>query len=763
MSEGQLQYSVINSSPQRVDMREKVDGSLKYFTDMKMDGMLYGVVFRSTVSHAQIRSMDTTTAASMPGVRAVITSRDISGMNAYGVIVPDAPVLGYDKVRFYGEPLALIAADTLEQAEAAKDGIRVEYDPLPVVTSIDEALRSGAPLIHDKGNIARDMKVERGNTTRAFRDSYLVLEREYRTHIQKHMFLETEAGLGYLDEKGIINIFVSGQGAYSYKVQITRALGIPPERLRIVNYPEGGAFGGKDDVTIQILLTLLVIKTKKPVKLVLTREESGAGGYHRHASLIRLKTGVSKDGRFTANRAHILLDTGAYVSFGPSVLDTAMEVINGKYRIPNLSVEGTLVYTNNGLSSAFRGFGAPQGNFAIEIMADELAHELKMDPIDFRLLNLLREGEMNSFGNPERDTMGARLALTEAKGSHLWGASRFGSLPWVRVGVGVSFGVKGVGYGPVKDVSYAAVEVVPRGVVKAFFSNPDYGQGINTGHLQIVAQRLGISFEHMIAVNADTAECPDTGSSDASRSTFTGGNALLNACDQAIEGMRTEAARLMRVQPEEISYGDGAFTAKDGREVTIFEVASFMAKEGKSTKFIGAFEMPRVAKPIEGMIEAPRFSNAYGVLISLVEVNELTGLVTARSFDFYADIGKVINPLLAQSQCESGLIQGLGYAITEELIYDDRGKPLNTNYTTYIVPSAVDIPSIDVRFVDAVEKYGPYGAKGVGEIPIVPVASSLANAVYDAIGVRFRELPLSPPKVSSRMLQKKGISAEAGH
>ncbi|MDG7052033.1 MAG: xanthine dehydrogenase family protein molybdopterin-binding subunit, partial [Nitrososphaerota archaeon] len=195
--------------------------------------------------------------------------------------------------------------------------------------------------------------------------------------------------------------------------------------------------------------------------------------------------------------------------------------------------------------------------------------------------------------------------------------------------------------------------------------------------------------------------------------------------------------------------------------VSIFDVASFMAKEGKGTKFIGSFEMPRVAKPIEGMIEAPRFSNAYGVLISLVEVNELTGLVKAKAFDFYADIGKVINPLLATSQCESGLIQGLGFAITEELTYDVDGKPLNTNYTTYIVPSTTDIPSIDVRFVDAVEKYGPYGAKGVGEIPIVPVASSITNAVHDAIGMRFRELPLSPPKVSSRIQQNKGISVLA--
>ncbi|MDG7036838.1 MAG: xanthine dehydrogenase family protein molybdopterin-binding subunit [Nitrososphaerota archaeon] len=761
MSEGQLIYSAIGSSSQRVDIREKVDGSLKYFTDMKMDGMLYGVVFRSTVTHARIRSMDVTKAISMPGIRAVLTSRDIKGMNAYGVIVPDAPVLAYDKVRFYGEPLALIAGDTLEQAEAAKDGIKVDYEPLPVIRNIDEALKNDAPLIHNNGNIARSMKVERGDLARGFKDSYLVLDRDYRTHMQKHMFLETEAGLGYLDEKGVINIFVSGQGAHSYKGQITRALEIPPDKLRIVNYPEGGAFGGKDDVTIQILLTLLVMKTKKPVKLVLTREESGAGGYHRHASLIHLKTGVSKDGRFMANKAHILLDTGAYVSFGPSVLDTAMEVINGKYRIPNISVEGTLVYTNNGFSSAFRGFGAPQGNFAIENMVDELAYELKMDPIDFRLLNLLQEGEINSFGNPERDTMGAHVALTEAKGSRLWKISKKGSLPWIKVGLGVSFGVKGVGYGPVKDVSYAAVEVIPSGLVKAFFSNADYGQGINTGHLQIVAQKLGIPFENLRTVNADTAECPDTGSSDASRSTFTGGNALINACDQLIEVMKPEAARMMKVQPTEISYADGKFTFKEGSEVSIFDIASFMAKEGKGTKFIGSFEMPRVAKPIEGMIEAPRFSNAYGVLLSLVEVNELTGLVKAKAFDFYADIGKVINPLLALSQCESGLIQGLGYAITEELTYDVDGKPLNTNYTTYIVPSTTDIPSIDVRFVDAVEKYGPYGAKGVGEIPIVPVASSLTNAVHDAIGMRFRELPLSPPRVSSRMQQNKGISVLA--
>ncbi|MDG7040327.1 MAG: xanthine dehydrogenase family protein molybdopterin-binding subunit [Nitrososphaerota archaeon] len=742
-----LQFSALNTSVSRIDLNEKVTGSLRYFTDMRMDDMLYGAVFRSSVAHAVIESLDVSSAKSLPGVRAVLTHRDIDGVNAYGGLITEAPVLAQDRVRYFGEPIALIAADTEELANEAKEHIRIRYRALPPVRSIDDALREGHQKVHDSGNLARHLTVKRGDAAGALSRAPLVLEREYRTSMQKHMFLETEAGMAYVDERGVVNLFCSGQGAYWDMRQVARTLGISEEMVRVVNYPEGGAFGGKDEITIQIYLALLAFKSRKPVKLVLSREESGAAGYHRHASRILLRMGVDRDGRMLASEAHIYLDTGAYQTYGPNILDVTMETINGKYRIPNISVDGYLIYTNNGMASAFRGFGAPQGNFALENMVDELAIALDMDPIEFRLKNLLNDGETGPLGATERGMEGARLVLEMARGSPFRGPEARSPLPWIRNGVGLSFAVKGVGYGPVDDLSTAAVEVLRDGHVCIYFSNADYGQGISTGHAQIVAQKLELPVGSINVIHADSKYAPDTGSSNASRSTFTGGNALLLACDKAISSLGAEAAEALDTPYDRIVYQGGAFRSEDGREITIFEAASRAISRGHPTKFNGTFKMPRVERPIEGMHEAPKVVNGYAAMLSTVEVNLLTGAVTVKGVDFYVDIGAVINPLIAMTQCEGGIIQGLGYALHEDYRYDDAARPLNANYTTYIVPSTQDVPPIGVHFVDTREELGPYGAKGVGEIPIVPVASSISNAIRNAIGVSCSELPMDPPRV----------------
>jgi len=734
----------LNASVNRIDSREKVTGSLRYFTDMKMDDMLYGVVLRSTVAHAVVESLDVSGARGLPGVKAVLTYRDIRGVNAYGGLIAEAPVLVQDRIRYVGEPLALIAADTMERAEEARGHVNIRYRTLPAVRSIDDALREGHQKVHEAGNVARHLTIRRGDAAEALNRAPLVLEREYRTSMQKHMFVETEAGIAFVDERGVVNLFASGQGAYWDRRQVARTLGVGEEMVRVVNYPQGGAFGGKDEITVQIYLALLALETRKPVKLVLSREESGAAGYHRHASRIVLKMGANGDGRLLASEARLYLDTGAYRTYGPNILDVAMDTINGKYRVPNVTVDGYLIYTNNGMASAFRGFGAPQGNFALESMMDELARALSMDPIEFRLKNLLNEGEEGPLGATERGMQGARVVLEMAKGSPLLAPGKRLSPPWIRRGVGLSFAVKGVGYGPVDDLSTAAVEVIPDGHIRIFFSNADYGQGINTGHAQIVAQRLELPVESIIVIQADSRYAPDTGSSNASRSTFTGGNALLLACDSAISALGDEAAIALQARRGRVQYGDGVFRSDDGREISIFQAASRVIAAGGSTKYSGTFRMPRVDRPIGGMLEAPKVVYGYGAMLSAVDVNLLTGVVTVKGVDFYVDIGTVINPLLAASQCEGGIIQGLGYALQEDYRYDDADRPINLNYTTYIVPSASDVPPISVHFADTREELGPYGAKGVGEIPIVPVASSISNAIRDAVGISCRELPMGP-------------------
>jgi len=736
-------YNYINKSIPRIDSTDKVGGSLLYLTDLKLENALYAYTFRSKVAHGKINAIYTEDAEKVNGVKAVLTYKDIPAMNGYGAIVPEIPVLAYDKVRYYGEPLALVAAETQEAALEALNRIKADITPLPVIHSIDEALDENAPKIHDKGNIARHTVVRKGDVEKARSSAYIVLERSYETPMQKHMFLEPEGGVAFVDEEGAINVLAGGQTPYRDRIQISRVLGIPPEKIRVKNTPTGGAFGGKDDITVQIHLALLAYKTKRPVKLVWSREESGIAGFHRTASKIKLRTSVDRSGFLLSNEAKIYLDSGAYQSFGPTILDVSIETINGPYRIPNYVIDANLVYTNNGIASAFRGFGAPESNFAIESMINELADELKLDPIDLRLKNILKTGEIGPFNNEIRHAEGLEEALKRAK-ELFYRPDPTG--PFQRTGVGIAVSVKGVGFGTLPEFPTAAIEIVPEGRVNIMFSNVDYGQGINTGNAQLVAEKLQIPLSQINVLHSDTKFAPDTGGSSASRSTFNAGNALLLACEKALSELKMEAASYFMTKSDVITYKDGYFYFKD-KTVSIYELAKRLRFKGKSTRFEATLEVPRYTEAVEGTLEVPHMVYMYGVIITKVEIDELLGKIKPREVDFIADIGNVINPAIAAGQIEGGIIQGLGYSLIEELNYDKDGKPLNINYTTYVVPVISDSPSINVEFIKSYEELGPFGAKGVGEVSIIPVGASVADAVTDAIGKRNYKLPLLPWRI----------------
>jgi CO/xanthine dehydrogenase Mo-binding subunit len=730
---------------------DKVKGVLKFFSDIQMPEMLYGKVLRSPYPHAKIRKIDTSKAERLSGVVAVLTHKDVPGLNGYGIFVQDAPVLCWDKVRYVGDPVALVAATDEETANRALERIEVSYEPLPAVTSVEEALKPDAPKVHKDGNIARWAVVKKGDVEKGFKESDVVIENLYTTHFQKHMYIEPEAGLAFVDDEGVLNLFVAGQNPYRDIVQLSRSLKIPPERIRVVSYPVGGAFGGKDDVTVQIHLGLLALKTKKPVKLVWKREESGIVGFHRHAYKLRLKTGATKDGRITANYAEIISDAGAYQSFGPAVLDVTIELINGPYRIPNYYIDAKLVYTNNGISSAFRGFGAPEANFAIEGQLNVLAEKLGIDKVDIRLKNLVEEGEEGPFGNKLGGIGAIKETLFKVKSSKLWSKKRgVGNRPWMKKGVGIALSIKGVGFGTLPDYPVAVVEILPEGRVKIGFTNPDYGQGVITGNAQIVAEALQIPLGKIEVVNADTGYSPDTGSSSASRSTYTAGNALLLACKDAIKAVKEEAAEYFGVTVEDMGYANGTvfLTSDPSRKVSIYEVAKRMRRKGRSTRFEGTFEVPRHSFNVPGTLEVPHMVYNYGVMLAQVEVDEMLGKVKVNEVEFYVDVGNVVNPLNAVAQCEGGIIQGIGYTLMEELKYE-KGYPKNLNFTTYMVPTINDIPkSIYVEFIRNEEETGPYGSKGVGEIPIVPVAACITDAIREAIGVRVFSLPATPERVA---------------
>ena len=738
----------ISRSIPRIDGEGKVDGSVKFFSDLYPPGCLYAKTVRSPFPRARLTGIDVSKAEAAPGVRCVVTHRDIRGLNRYGVFFADAPVLCSSGVNYVGDPVALVAADSEDAAARGAELVDVGYEELPPVRSIEEALEPDAPALHPEGNVARDSVVRRGSYERAIKAARHVLCGSFDTQKQKHMFIEPEAGLGYVDDGGVVNLFVGGQSPFRDVLQVSRSLGLPKEKVRVVSFPVGGAFGGKDEVTLQIHLALLALKTRSLVKLMWSREESGAAGFMRHAFKLDLETGFDQDGRIVANRAKLLADTGPYRSFGPAVLDVAMETANGPYLVPNYIIQAKLVRTNNGLSGAFRGFGAPQSNFAIEGQMSAAAERFGFDKVELRRRNLWKSGQEGNFGKKLEDCEGLEECLRRASSSQLW-KSR-GNLksnrPWLKRGVGLSLAVKGVGFGTLPDYPSAAIEVDPRGQIEVAFSNPDYGQGLITSNMQIVAESLGVPSTCVHVIDADSGIVPDTGSSSASRSTYTSGNALLRACGMAIAALRVEAASELGFGPEELKYLDGKFAGK-GKERDIFRLARGMRSKGLSTKFIGTFEVPRHLSTVRGSLEIPHLIYSFAALVGEVEVDTLTGKVTAKRFMFFPDIGRVLNPVLASAQCDGGIIQGLGYALTEEHVYFE-GVPKTSNFTTYLVPCPTDSPEeIYTEFVTSSLHSGPFGAKGVGEIPIIPVASCIADAVSDATGTRIRSIPLKPEKI----------------
>ncbi|MCL4343969.1 MAG: xanthine dehydrogenase family protein [Nitrososphaerota archaeon] len=740
------EISVGRSIP-RLDSTEKVSGILKYFGDISIRGMLYGSVFRSPVPHAEIINVDLTDSLKLPGLTAGLTVKDILGANVYGPY-DDAPILASKRVRYYGEPVAIFAAETPEAAAEAVRSTRFAYSELPVVGSIEESVKEKS-AVHEKGNVAESAIFSRGSIEEAERSSAAIVENTYETGFQKHMYLEPEEGLAYYDNEGILTIMYGGQNPYGDRKVVARALNINENRVRVISYPTGGSFGGKEESAFPAHLALLAYYTKRPVGIFYSREESGIAGPHRHASKITLKTGADKSGHLTFNEARIYADTGAYKIWGPNVLDTIVETVNGPYRFMAVKLEGYLMYTNNGLSSAFRGFGAPQGNFAIESNMEELASELGIDPLRFRLDNLLNDGETAPLGNTARRMAGVRKAIEAAMERRLHADES--DLPWyIKKGVGTSLGMKGVAYGgDAEDPSSAAVEIFDEGKVVVYFSNTDYGQGINTGHAQIAAEKLQIDPSYVKFVNADTLYSPDSGSSNASRSTVTSGKAIELACEEALAYLKLVAADKFGAAPESVSYSQGEFSF-EGESISLFEAAALARKRKGTARFEKTYYAPKVDRPVKGMREAPRFFNSFALLMVETTVDQLLGKISVDRAIAFVDAGRLINPVIAQTQVEGAMVQGLGYALTEELVYRN-GIPQNLNYTTYIVPTVTDVPKMEVEFVDYEEPLGPFGAKGVGEIGLVPVATAIANSIKKATGIRIRKLPLKPEEVLSNI------------
>ena len=738
----EIKFNVVGKTAPRVDAQGKVTGQALFPGDLSMPGMLHMKILFSERPHARITRLDTSKAESYPGVAAVFTAKDVP-VNEYGLQKPDQPVLcglsplsqgegpgvRADVVRFVGDQIALVVAETEEAAAAARDLIEIEFEDLPVVTDPVAAMRSDAPLIHPElggSNICVHYKIRKGDVDEGFAQAEVVVESEYRLPFQEHAYLQPEAGLATIDEEGRVTVQVGGQWPHTDRAQIAHALALPEEQVRVIYPAIGGAFGGREDMSVQIVLALAAWKLRRPVKIVWTRRESIIGHCKRHPVVMKARWGATREGKLTAAEMEIIADAGAYLYTSNKVMGNTTVVCTGPYFIPHVKVDTYAVYTNNIPTGAFRGFGAPQGNFIAEAQMNKLADALGMDPVEFRLRNALKEGETLGVGTAPPGTVSIGQVIETAARKAGWQRTSRG---WERAvssdqssvssdqsilrGRGFAAGFKNVGFSfGYQENCWAKVELhggreIER--VVAYHAGADVGQGAHTVMSQMVAEAVGVPLEKVTLFASDTATMGNSGSASASRMTFMAGNAIRGAAQIALEKWQVE---------ERPAIGEYKYLAP--------QTTPFTKETGQSM---------------------PNFAYAYAAQAVEVEVDTETGMVRLTRVVSADDVGQAINPQLVEGQIEGAIVQAQGYALMENFQMKD-GYVLTDQLSTYLIPTVLDVPDeVEPIIVEVPDSRGPWGARGVGEPPFLPLAPAILAAIHDATGIWMDEIPVTPERM----------------
>jgi CO/xanthine dehydrogenase Mo-binding subunit len=748
---------VIGKPVPRHDAFEKALGVTQYAADFSMPGMLYAKVLRSRHPSARIVSIDTSRAQKHPGVKAVLTAKDVpqnESVTRFGQTHAMGGgfeglyrVLADKKVHFMGEAVALVAAETEEIATKATELIKVKYQPLPGVFDPLDAMKADAPQVEEgRSNIITHFEVVKGDVGEGFRQADVVVEHTYRVPFVDHAYMEPESGVAWMDENGVITIRVSTQVIEHFR-GIADVLHLPHNRVRVIGTYVGGGFGGKEDITVETYLALLTYKTGKPVKLTYTREESILSHSKRHPYVMVYKTGAKKDGRLTGLQAKLVSDAGAYVYLSPWVLLYSMVDAAGPYRIPHVKIDGYTVLTNNTFTSANRGFGAPQVCFAYESQMDDLARRLNMDPLDIRKVNYLEKGEDLATGQAlehhvalKETTDGAFQALGE----------KTPSKNGLRVGRGIASGM--TSYGRMiflHDTSRSHVSIEMDGSVTIRAGVQDIGGGQASSLCQIVAETLGVPLEDIKIYISDTALTPFAGTTTATRQLYMSGNATLMAAQEIRKTLLRKAGEMIKIDPERLDLVDREVVDIEGsgKNLPIAQVVKACASDGLPLYNVALFKAPfrnlTQVERIEGQV-FPDFT--FGTHATEVAVDEETGKIQVLKLITCFDVGRAINPLSAEGQLEGGAIYGMGYGVTEEVILE-KGVTMTPSFSEYLLPTSVDVPDVQTILIESGDGVGPFGAKGVGEPSVCSVAPAIANAVYDAIGVRIVDLPITPEKI----------------
>jgi CO/xanthine dehydrogenase Mo-binding subunit len=749
------QLVVVGKSVERVDSLDKVLGKPIYTMDIVPENALYLKVVRSTVAHALLRNVDVSQARIHPGVVAVVTANDIPGINESTALLPDKPLLASERVRFAGEPIAAIASYDPVIAQEAVDLVKVDYKPLPGVFSPAEALKPDAPKIHPNGNVAKHVKLRKGNIEEGFKQADVIVEGSYKSQFQEPVPLEPEAGFVIPEPDGSVTCVGSIQSPFHVQTGIAKILALRPEQVRVIQAATGGAFGPKSDeipVDVLGLAALVATKTRKPAALAYTREESMIGHTKRHPFVTTLKAGVKKNGKLTAWEATLLADTGAYASLGPLVVMRACFHATGPYVIPHVKTDVYCVYTNNTMAGSFRGFGGPQAHFAAESHMDLIAKKIGMDPLDLRLLNMLKPGSLTATSQVIDEACGLEECVKRAAEESDWYRKReqFSKMNGSkRRGLGIAIMYHGNSLGPEgNDFASVHMQIERNGTIRLRTGLTEYGTGAPSGLLQIAAETMHLPFESFKLDPPDTDHCSDTGPTVASRTITIGGRATQMVAGRLQQRLKEVAAEMLGTSADEIESAHSTFFIKTNpqRIVTYQDVVERAYGHGVQLNEAGTFTAPRCEYDVETSQGTTYLQYTYGAVTAEVEVDIETGHVKVLRMVTAYDVGKAINPLSLEGQIEGGTVQGLGYATMEELIHRD-GIVVNPNLADYYIPTSLDVPELKTIVVEYPGGLGPYGAKAIGEPPIVLPAPAIVNAVENAIGVRLNEIPATPDRV----------------
>jgi aldehyde oxidoreductase len=700
----------------RPDALEKATGVTLYAADIAIDGCAFIKVLRSPHHHAKIIQIEKAEAKAIPGVLAVLTAEDVKGTNILKMAGDDQPILCGNKVRFVGDPVVAVVATSEDIASFALEKIEVTYEPVEPVLTPEEALKEGAIKVHDdRPNLFFEQPILHGDTEKGFSESEVIIEKNYSTQTVEHAYLENDSGLAYLNENGQLVIMSASQNIHAYRKTIAEALGLSIDKVRMIQTPTGGAFGGKLDVSVGGVLGLAALKLNRPVKFVYTRNETFAATPKRHPFFMKVKVGAKKDGTLMALDFNLTADGGAYKSFSNSVTQRGIIHSQGPYCFPNAHVYGKAVYTNTAFKGAMRGFGVPQVAFAIESILDEVAMELKMDPLAFRIKNGFEKGDITICGQVLDHAIGFQECMKTLKPLYdkALKEAKEKSTSEMKQGVGLG----GVWFGPGRsapDQSEAWAELLPDDTLQVWIGAADMGQGTDTMFWQIAADTLGFPLEKVRVCTTDTERTPDGNFSAGSRQTYVSGRAVQMAVAELKKAMEENHIK---------TYNE-------------------MKAKGLPTLY-KAGNKPVTSRPDPKTGQGvPWETYSFGIQMAEVSVEIKTGKVEVLKITSIHDLGTVINVQNVEGQLHGGIAMGLGYALTEEFIYNE-----TDSFAKFKVPRAKDMPQMEIITLNIPRQKGPFGASGTAEYADVPTAPAIANAIFNACGVRIRDLPIKPEKI----------------